>query len=756
MSARHDNTVFIAFIQCRRCYHGKKHAKGYVTPLQVLQMRMYQHYDTLARVCIIAHMFGLYKCKYANYCLTTGLWRAMIQPQTGSSFPLYFAIRVVLKSVRGAAPPCNPGLCDSRPTRRLLGAFFVPYPPRSSTRRGHVEGRVVHMIMQLKRLLVGKPLDNEAQQHQRLSKRIALAVFSSDALSSVAYASEAILGVLLLAGAASLSLIVPISIGIVGLLATVGFSYRQTIHAYPNGGGAYIVARENLGKTPGLIAAASLLIDYVLTVAVSVSAGVAALAALATTWGFHDLERYSVDVALVLIALVTLINLRGVKESGVIFAVPTYMFVVSMFAMIGIGLARMALGGAQPLVSTELPPAVENIGLFLLLRAFSAGCTAMTGVEAISNGVPAFRKPESHNASTTLIWMISLLSAMFLGISFLANYYRIAPREGVTVISQIANIIVGTGPAFLFIQVATALILVLAANTAFADFPRLANLLSNDRFLPRQFSQRGDRLVFSNGIVVLGVFAALLVVFFQAREQAMLPLYAIGVFISFTLSQVGMVIHHQRVKDPGWQRGAVVNGLGGALTALVLFVLIITRFTEGAWAVVVLIPIMVIVLRSIHRHYADVARQLSLADAPPPTAVRRHTAVVLISGVHKGVIPALQYGLSLAPDNVQAVYVDLDSEATAKLQTKWDHWGCGVPLVIVPSPYRSLLRPLLQYIDEIDRLYEDDVLTIIMPEFIPLRWWEHLLHNQTALLIRTALLFRRGRVVISVPYRLEK
>ncbi|MBC8162024.1 MAG: APC family permease [Roseiflexaceae bacterium] len=597
------------------------------------------------------------------------------------------------------------------------------------------------MITQLKHLLVGKPLDNAAQQHQRLAKPIALAVFSSDALSSVAYASEAILGVLILVGSTSLSLVVPISLGIVVLLAIVGFSYRQTIHAYPNGGGAYIVAHDNLGKTPGLIAAASLLIDYVLTVAVSISAGVAALTALATTWGFTDLERYSVDVALVLLAVVTLINLRGVKESGVIFAIPTYMFIASMTALITIGVGRMFLGGVQPIVPAELPAATETLGIFLLLRAFSAGCTALTGVEAISNGVPAFRKPEAHNAATTLLWMVGLLGVMFFGISFLANHYGAVPREGVTVVSQIAIAVVGTGPAFLFIQVATALILVLAANTAFADFPRLASLLSSDRFLPRQLSQRGDRLVFSNGIIALSVFAALLIIVFQAHEQAMLPLYAIGVFISFTLSQFGMVVHHRRIKEAGWQRGQIINAVGGVLTSIVLLVLL---------------PILVVIFQSIRQHYSDVAAQLSLEQKPCIEAVRRHTALVLVSGMHKGVIPALQYGLSLAPDNVQAVYIDMEPESTCRLQAKWEQWGCGVPLVVVPSPYRSLLRPLLNYIDEVDRLYEDDVLTIIMPEFIPSRWWQHLLHNQTALFIRTALLVRRGRVVTSVPYRLEK
>jgi amino acid transporter len=382
------------------------------------------------------------------------------------------------------------------------------------------------MIGTLKRFLVGQPLETAAQHDQRLSKRIALAVFSSDALSSVAYASEAILFVLILAGASALALVIPISIGIVVLLLIVGFSYRQTIHAYPNGGGAYIVAHENLGELPGLVAAASLLIDYVLTVAVSVSAGVFAITSLAATWGYASVGDYRVEIALGCIALITMINLRGVKESGTFFSVPTYVFVASIVGMILLGVLLKSTQGWQvaPPQLAETARAAQPLTLFLLLRAFAAGCTALTGVEAISNGVPAFKQPESKNAATTLIWMVGTLGFMFLGISVLAHYYGAVPREDVSVVSQLASQIVGTGPLYFVIQVATALILVLAANTSYADFPRLSSLLSRDRFLPRQFASRGDRLVFSNGIVALGVFAALLVVVFNAREQAMLPL----------------------------------------------------------------------------------------------------------------------------------------------------------------------------------------------------------------------------------------
>ena len=613
------------------------------------------------------------------------------------------------------------------------------------------------MIAEFKRLLVGNPIETAAQHDQRLSKRIALAVFSSDALSSVAYASEAILFVLVLAGVQALPLVIPISLAIVVLLLIVGFSYRQTIHAYPNGGGAYIVAHENLGEVPGLVAAASLLIDYVLTVAVSISAGVFAITSLAATWGYSGLGDYRVEIALGCIALITVINLRGVKESGMIFSVPTYVFIISMVCMVVYGIFQVAIGGwvvAEPKVA-EMVTAAEPLGIFLILRAFAAGCTALTGVEAISNGVPAFKQPESKNAATTLIWMIGTLGFMFLGISTLAYYHGSVPREDVSVVSQLASEIVGTGPIFFIIQVATALILVLAANTSYADFPRLASLLSRDRFLPRQFSSRGDRLVFSNGVVALGMFAALLVVAFNAREQAMLPLYAIGVFISFTLSQFGMVRHWLREREPGWQRSVLINGVGALLTAVVLVVIVVTKFEQGAWAVLVLTPILVLGFRSVHKHYRQVARQLSLETAPRVEPVRRHTALVLISGIHRGVVPALEFAKSIAPDNTTALYVDLDAEQTHKIEEKWARWGAGIPLQVLDSPYRSLVRPIMRYIDEIDAQYDDDVLSVILPEFIPSKWWQHLLHNQTALAIKAALLFRKGVVVISVPYHLE-
>lgn len=616
------------------------------------------------------------------------------------------------------------------------------------------------MATSFKRLLIGKPIATEQQHHERLNKVTALAVFSSDALSSVAYATEAILAVLLVAGSQALGLGMPIAAGIAGLLIIVAVSYRQTIHAYPNGGGAYIVAHENLGQLPGLVAAAALLIDYVLTVAVSISAGVAAITSLAGNWGYPQVAGFSVEIALLCILVVALANLRGVKESGAIFAVPTYVFIVSMLGMIIWGVVRTFWGSIES-VTQPIPLEVhssEAIGIWLVLRAFAAGCTALTGVEAISNGIPAFKHPESKNAATTLSWMVGILGTMFLGITWLADHLKAIPNEATheTVVSQIARTVFGTGVTYGIIQVATALILVLAANTAYADFPRLASLLSKDRFLPRQFSSRGDRLVFSNGILVLSLFAAVLVVVFRANEIAMLPLYAIGVFISFTLSQFGMVVHHLREREPKWRSGLIINGLGGVLTFVVLLVLAVTKFTHGAWAVLVLMPMLVALFSLIHHHYRNVATQLSLSDASKPAPVRRLTALVLVSGIHKGVLPALQLARSFAPDNVTAVMVSLEPEHTDRLYRRWDEWGCDIPLVVLDSPYRSLISPLMAYIDEIDQQYTDDELLVILPEFVPAHWWEHILHNQTGLILKTALMFRKGKIVVSVPYRLER
>ncbi len=612
------------------------------------------------------------------------------------------------------------------------------------------------MLSEMKRLLVGKPLANEQLAHERLPKRTALAVFSSDALSSVAYATEAILIALMYANREALGLATPISIGIVVLLITVAFSYRQTIMAYPQGGGSYIVSRDNLGKVPSLVAASSLLIDYILTVAVSMSAGVAAV-----TSAFPFLDPWRIEIAVGLIAVLTLANLRGLKESGSVFALPTYLFIASMAVMILTGLYNIAFGTVviPPVPHIPHAEAGHAITIFLILRAFAAGCTALTGIEAISDGVPAFQKPESRNASTTLIIMVVVLSLMFLGITQLAESYRIIPDgslEPETANSQLARAIFGGSSVFYYvIQASTMLILILASNTAYADFPRLSYFLAIDRYLPRQFAQRGDRLVFSNGVLFLGVVSAILVIFFKAREQALLPLYAVGVFLSFTISQFSMVQRWRTLKTPGWVGNAIINGLGATVTGVVLVVIAGTKFLEGAWAVLLLIPILVIVLLSIQKHYLDVAEQLSLNDAPAPVALRRHTVIVLVSGVHRGVVPALQYGLSLTSDNIRGLYIDMDAENTERIKTKWAQWGSGVELEILPSPYRSLIGPIREYLHRMEKRYHDDVVTVILPEFIPNRWWQNVLHNQTALALKTMLLFTRNVVVVSVPYHLD-
>jgi amino acid transporter len=451
------------------------------------------------------------------------------------------------------------------------------------------------------------------------------------------------------------------------------------------------------------------------------------------------------------------INLRGIRESASIFAVPTYVFVVSMFALLAIGLYRLATGTLEPVPHVEAHEAlpVQPITLFLLLRAFSAGCTALTGIEAIADGVPAFRKPESINAGKTLVTMILLLGSLFIGISFLAHQLTIIPEHGQTVLSQIARAILGDGPLYVLVQISTFLILFLAANTAYADFPRLSSFIARDGFLPRPLGNVGDRLVFSNGIIVLGVLASVLIIAFQGDTHALLPLYAIGVFLCFTLSQSGMVMRWWKLRTPGWQPALAINALGAITTFIVLGVIVVTRFTHGGWIVIILIPLIVAMFQQIHKHYVQTAEQLSLEDFGAPPRIRRHRVIVPIAGVHRGVLMALNYARTLSTD-VTAVYVETDPAATEKIRAKWDTWGDGVRLVVLKSDYRSIVDPLISYLDRIDACQGDDVVTVVMPQFLARRWWHNILHNQTALLIRLALLFRRGMVVTDVPYRLKE
>lgn len=588
-------------------------------------------------------------------------------------------------------------------------------------------------------------------RHERLGKAVALAVFASDPLSSVAYATEEILLILILAGSAALSYSLPIAFGIAVLLAVVVISYRQTVLAYPQGGGAYLVAKDNLGLFPALTAAAALLTDYVLTVSVSVAAGIAAV-----TSAVPALVPHRVTLCVFAIAGVALGNLRGVRESGRLFAVPTYVFVVSILGMIGYGLVATTFDLLPEAPYEPHPPGLEGIGLFLFLRAYAAGCTALTGVEAVSNGVPALKPPEGRNGQIIMTWLGVLSITMFLGITYLAYDFGVTPGSDETVVSKIARRVFGTGVVYYAVQAATMLILLLAANTSYAGFPRLSAILARDRFMPRQFANQGDRLVFSNGIMILSGSAILLIVIFGGDTHALLPLYAIGVFLSFTLSQGGMVRHWLRLKEPGWRWRLCVNGFGAVTTGVVLLTLAVTKFSEGAWIVVVVIPLLVITFVVMHRHYEEVAVELSLEGFVGPPHFQ-HTVLVFIGDVHMGVVRAVQYAKTLAPAaTVRAVYVETDPTRTTKLEEKWTKWGLAVPLVVLESPYRSLLRPLLDYLDHIQSRGDEQMVTIVLPEFLPRRWWQHILHNQTALLIKGALLFRKNTVVADVPYLLKR
>jgi amino acid transporter len=602
-----------------------------------------------------------------------------------------------------------------------------------------------------KRFLVGQPLSNEAVSHQRLSKKKALAVFSSDALSSVAYATEAILAILVTAKdpGAAVPWTWPLSISIVALLGILVLSYRQTISAYPGGGGAYTVCKENLGDNQGLIAAAALIIDYILTVAVSIAAGTAAV-----TSAFPELTEHRVLISVVAIFILMLMNLRGIRESGTVFSIPTYIFIFSIFGMF-IWLGAVSHGVPLEHSVALMPHGLQGIGLWIVLVAFANGCTALTGVEAISNGVTAFRHPEQHNAKVTLVWMAVILASMFLGISYFAHLYGILPKDDETVISQLAHHL-NNPTAYYTVQAATAAILFLAANTSFNDFPRVASLLADDRYLPRQLASRGDRLVFSNGIIGLGLVSMFLIWIFNADVILLLPIYAIGVFLCFSMSQAGMVKHWFEYKGPGWIHSAVINALGCVTTSVALVVIVMTKFPSGGWIVCLMIPSLVILFRRIRHHYVIVGRQLGIQGPPPPVRPPYHHRVVIpVSGIHRGVLEALNYGRSISGD-ITACFVDISPRATEKIKTDWERYGMGVPLKTLHSPFRSVMRPLLDYIDEELQRDMTGMITVIIPEFVTARWWQSLLHNQTAIFIRTALTFRRRVVVTSVRYHLAR
>lgn len=611
------------------------------------------------------------------------------------------------------------------------------------------------MYSALKRIVVGSPLASSEESHQRLGRPTALAVFASDAISSTAYATEEILLVLVpVAALAALNDLVPIALVVVALLTIVITSYRQTIYAYPNGGGSYVVSRENLGVTPSQVAGASLLIDYILTVAVSISAGTAAI-----TSAFPGLAPYRVTMCLGFIAVMTFANLRGVKESGRLFAGPTYVYIVSLGALVGIGLVRvfffdlpaMAPDPERLAELTNDGATLGSVGLLLILRAFSSGAVALTGVEAISNGVPAFRKPESHNAATTLIAMGTILGGFFFGISVLANHIAPTVSEEETLLSIMGRYVFGGENVLYFLlQFSTFAILTLAANTAFADFPRVSSIIAADGFLPRQLANRGDRLVFSNGILVLAAVASLLIVAFGGETTALIPLYAVGVFTGFTLSQFGMVRHHRAERERGWRRNMYINAFGACATFVVLGVVVVSKFAIGAWIPVVLIPLVVVLFKSIGRHYQRVGAALAVPEGYRARR-RTHTVVIPIGGVHRGVLDAIAYARTLAPDRLIAVSVVKDATEQDAITEQFERYDLPVELRTIYSPYRQLTEPILRFIDEIDEDWPDDVITVIVPEFVLKHWWEQLLHNQSALILRARLRLRPDTVVTAVP-----
>ena len=619
---------------------------------------------------------------------------------------------------------------------------------------------------------IGHPLSTADAPHQTIGKAIGLAVFASDALSSTAYATQEIMVILAVAGTMAFGYVFPISIAIVVLMVIVTISYEQTIHAYPGGGGAYIVARDNLGELPAQVAGAALLTDYILTVAVSISAGVAQIVS-----AYPQFFPYRVWIGVAAIFLIMLINLRGVKESGVAFSVPTYFFIVMMFITVGTGIFRYATGTLGIVID---PPHLEAEGIvsaitpFLLLHAFSSGTAALTGIEAISNGITAFKEPRSRNAGITLIWMAAILAILFLSISFLSTHISAVPSETETVISQLGRTVFdGRGILYLMVISATTVILIMAANTAFADFPRLSALAAADRFLPRQLTFRGSRLVYSNGIVTLAIIASVLIIIFRASVSLLIPLYAIGVFLSFTLSQTGMArrwwkIGHlkqgEEIVEPGsvlrydngWRFKMFINGFGAVCTAIVMMIFAITKFTEGAWVVLIIIPVLVKIFFTIHDHYKDLASRLTLDKfSGLPSRQTRHRVIMPVSGIHQGTLEALRYARMLS-DDITAVHVSIEPAESEKVQKKWETWGEGVRLVVLNSPYRLLLEPLLEYISEMTRQRQPgETLTIVVPEFVSNSPLTAALHMNTAEILRSQLKRQHDIVIISVPYHVH-
>ena len=611
------------------------------------------------------------------------------------------------------------------------------------------------MFNHLKEFLIGPPLPTQGIYKEKLNKIRALAAFSPDALSSIAYANQEIYLGLLIAGSVGLSMAWPIGLAIIVVLSIAAVSYYQTIHAYPSGGGSYIVARSNLGTLPGLIAAGALMIDYILTAAVSLTAGVDAVAS-----AFPVIWPYRVVVALILLALITLINMRGLRETGTLMSIPVYLFLFTYLPMLIYGFFVLWRDGPGELVSVA-PVAVHPLTLFLLLHAFATGCTALTGIEAISNGVPAFKSPESDNAGKTLIIMALLMGTLFLGSIGLTQSLAVIAGPQETILSALARRILGHGGFYFVIQISTMLILTVAANTSFADFPRVAALLAKDGFLPRQFTGLGDRLVFVNGILILSGATAVLIILFQGDTHLLVPLFAVGAFLAFTLSQSGMVMHWWRERGSHWQLKTLANAVGAIATGTTLLVVGITKFLDGAWITIFIIPVLVIMFLQIRRHYLHVSEQLTMHGMPPTLRPFTQLRVVVpVSGVHRGVVDALRYALAISND-VTGVYVELSPDDAREVHEKWNHLWPDIPLVIVPSPYRSVIQPLLEFLDKTDSERNDGQQAIVvLPEFVPAHWYQSILHNQTAWLLKAALLYHRRnlryqRVIIDVPYYLH-
>ncbi|MDR3572509.1 MAG: APC family permease [Anaerolineaceae bacterium] len=611
------------------------------------------------------------------------------------------------------------------------------------------------MLNKVKNFLIGTPLPTFQLKDNRLSKVRALATFSPDALSSIAYANQEIYLGLIVAGSAGLSLSWPIGLTIVGLLTIVAFSYYQTIFGYPSGGGSFIVASKNLGVLPGVIAAAALMIDYVLNAAVSLTAGIAAVAS-----AFPALWPYRIVLSLSLLLLITIINMRGIRESGTAMAVPVYLFLISYFLMLAYGLFFAARNGPAALASVA-PPAVQPVTLLLVLHTFATGCTALTGIEAISNGIPAFKPPQAKNAGKTLIIMAFLMGALFLGSIGLTQYLGVVAGPQETILSALARKLLGFGPAYILIQVSTTAILAVAANTSFADFPRLSAILASENFLPRQLTNLGDRLVYNNGILLLAGATAVLIIVFGGDTHLLIPLFAVGAFLAFTLSQAGMVVHWYRERSRGWFSKSAFNGLGAVATGITVLIVGITKFTGGAWITVIMIPLIVMIFLKIRKHYESIAKHLSLRGLPPSLRPLPPPRVVVpISGVHRGIVDAINFAQSIS-SRVTAVYIELQPDTSQSVRETWEKWWPDVPLVTIPSPYRSIVGPLIDFLDEYDQQCNDgQQAVVVLPEFIPAGFWQNLFHNQTALQIKAALLYRRRhfgfqQVVIDVPYHLR-